>query len=54
MLMNNKFEQKKDYVAPLMEVHQFQSQNLLLECSPNPCPEEPHNLGDKAGIILEG
>ena len=53
MLMNNKIEQKKNYVAPLMEVHQFQSQNLLLECSPNPCPEH-QNLGPKAGILLEG
>lgn len=39
-MMDNEMEQKKEYVAPQMEIVQFQPQNLLLEnsCVGTQCP----------------
>ena len=48
--MNNEIEQKKEYVAPLMEVYSFRAQRNLLDCSPMPCPEPPPPESFSIGI----
>ena len=40
-MMDNAMEQKKEYVAPQMEVVQFQLQDRLLQDSPTNPPEPP-------------
>jgi hypothetical protein len=43
-MMDNEMEQKKEYVAPQMEVVQFQPQGSILGLScvkPEDCPEKP-------------
>lgn len=36
-MMDNEMEQKKEYVAPQMEIVQFQSQGSILQESESPC-----------------
>ena len=43
---------KKSYVAPLMEVYQYQTQGNLLDCSKEPCPVV-EDIGDNPSVFLE-
>ena len=57
MLMNNDIELKKDYVAPQMEVVQFELQDRLLQDSPsssNPPSPPQSDLGcNPCSILLD-